>query len=208
MNKLLLLSVLFLLPISMAAADVKVAVIDLSKAFDSYYKTKDAQARIKQQEDSFQKDLGDMKVDYDHMTAELEKLKEAATDPTLSAAARTDKAKAYQAKVQDVENMGRKLQETANERNRELQDEILRRHKEIVDEIAKIVTDYSGPQGFDLVIDKSPSTTTGVPLLLYTSSRLTDITNDIITKLNAGAPATSLAVPSPAGAATPAPAGQ
>ncbi len=170
MNKFLLFCLLFLAPVSFASADLKIAVIDLSKAFDSYYKTKDAQARIKQKEDSYQKDLQDMKVDYDNMVEEATKLKDAANDPTLSAAARDEKNKALQEKYQDLQNMERKLQETSSERNRELQDEIVRLHKEIVDEIAKVVTDYSGPQGFDLVLDKSASASTSVPTVLYNSN--------------------------------------
>jgi outer membrane protein len=199
MNKFLLLTVLFFAPLSIASADLKIAVIDLSKAFDSYYKTKDAQARIKQKEDGFQKDLQDMKVDYDHMVEEAQKLKDAAQDPTLSPAARDDKNKALQAKLQDLQNMERKLQETSNERNRELQDEIVRLHKEIVDEIAKVVTDYSGPQGFDLVLDKSASATTSVPTILFNSGKLIDITPDIVSKLNAAAPPASMTVPPSAG---------
>jgi outer membrane protein len=204
MNKFLLFCLLFLAPVSFASADLKIAVIDLSKAFDSYYKTKDAQARIKQKEDSYQKDLQDMKVDYDNMVEEATKLKDAANDPTLSAAARDEKNKALQEKYQDLQNMERKLQETSSERNRELQDEIVRLHKEIVDEIAKVVTDYSGPQGFDLVLDKSASASTSVPTVLYNSNKLTDITQDIINKLNAGAPPPGTA-PAPTGVATPAP---
>jgi outer membrane protein len=204
MNKFLLFCLLFLAPVSFASADLKIAVIDLSKAFDSYYKTKDAQARIKEKEDSYQKDLQDMKVDYDAMVEEATKLKDAANDPTLSPAARDDKNKALQEKYQDLQNMERKLQETSSERNRELQDEIVRLHKEIVDEIAKVVTDYSGPQGFDLVLDKSASASTSVPTVLYNSNKLVDITQDVINKLNAGAPPAGTA-PAPAGAATPAP---
>ncbi len=201
MNKFLLLGFLLLAPVSLASADLKIAVVDLSKAFDGYYKTKDAQARIKEKEDGFQKDVQDMKVDYDHMVEEATKLKDAVNDPTLSAEARADKKKALDAKVQDLQNMERKLQETSNERNRELQEEIVRRHKEIVDEISKIVTDYSGPQGFDLVIDKSSSSSTGVPIVLYNSNKLIDITNDILTKLNATAPPASATTPAPSGAA-------
>src|ERR1700677_3759380 len=102
MNKLLLICFLFLGSFSLATADLKVAVVDLSKAFDSYYKTKDAQARIKEKEDGYQQDIQDMKVHYDHMVEEAQTLKNAASDPTLSAAARDDKNKALQAKVQDL----------------------------------------------------------------------------------------------------------
>lgn len=205
MNKFLILAFLFLAPVSMAMADLKVATVDLSKAFDQYYKTKEAQARIKEKEEGYQKDIQDMKVDYDHMVEEAQKLKDASQDPTLSAQARGDKTKALQAKAQDLQNMERKIQETSTERNRELQDEIVRRHKEIVDEITKVVTDFSGPQGFDLVIDKSSSSTTGVPVVLFTSNKLTDITGDVISKLNAGAPPVAPGA-APSGAGTPPPA--
>jgi outer membrane protein len=203
MNKFLLLGFLFLAPATVAMADLKVGVVDLSKAFDSYYKTKEAQARIKEKEEGYQKDIQDMKVDYDHMVEEAQKLRDAAQDPTLSTQARTEKQKALQAKAQDLNNMERRIQETSTERNRELQDEIVRRHKEIVAEITKVVTDFSGPQGYDLVVDRSSSSTTGVPVVLFNSNKLTDITGDVISKLNATAPPPG-AGPAPAGGAAPA----
>ncbi len=202
MKKFLLLGFLLLTPASFAMADLKVAVIDLSKAFDQYYKTKDAQARLKEKEEGYQKDIQDMKVDYDHMVADATKLRDAANDQTLSAQARGEKQKALQAKAQDLQNMERKIQETSTERNRELQDEIVRRHKEIVDEITKIVNEYSGPQGYDLVFDKSSSSSTGAAIVLFNSNKLTDITPEVISKLNAGAPPAGAAAPS--GAGTPA----
>jgi outer membrane protein len=206
MNKFLVLGFLFLAPASLALADLKVAVVDLSKAFDAYYKTKDAQARIKEKEEGYQKDIQDMKVDYDHMVEEAQKLRDDSQDPTLSPQAQGDKKKALQAKVQDLQNMERKIQETSTERNRELQDEIVRRHKEIVDEITKVVTDYSAPQGFDLVVDKSSSSATGVPVVLFNSNKLVDITPDVISRLNSTAPPAG-AAPAPSGAgAAPAPA--
>ena len=205
MNKFLLLGFLFLAPASLAMADLKVAVVDLSKAFDAYYKTKDAQARIKEKEEGYQKDIQDMKVDYDHMVEEAQKLRDDSQDPTLSPQAQGDKKKALQAKVQDLQNMERKIQETSTERNRELQDEIVRRHKEIVDEITKVVTDYSAPQGFDLVVDKSSSSATGVPVVLFNSNKLVDITPDVITRLNSTAPpaGSAPAATAPSGGAAP-----
>jgi Skp family chaperone for outer membrane proteins len=92
------------------------------------------------------------------------------------------------------------------ERQREMQDELFRRHKEIVDEISKVINDYSGPQGFDLVIDKSSaSAASGVSIVLYNSSKLIDITAPIITILNQSAPA---GTPAASATTTPPPAGQ
>ena len=197
MNKLLLVFLLVLAPVSLATADLKVAVVDLGKAFDGYYKTKDAQAKLKAKQDTYQKEVQDLITDYQHMGEEAQELDKAQNDPTLSAAARADKGKALDAKKQDLVSLGNKIQEMKVEKGREIQEELLRRHKEIVDEITKVVTDYSGPQGFDLVIDKSSaSAASGVPIVLFNSSKLTDITAEIITELNKTAPAPGTAAPS------------
>jgi len=189
MNKILLLCFLILAPISLASADLKIAVIDLNKAFESYYKTQDAQAHLKEKQDGYIKDLQDLKASYDRMGEEAQKLHDQSIDATLSPEARADKEKALKVKMQELQTMGAKLQETKTERSNELQDEFMRRRKEIVDEITKIITDYSGPQGFDMVIDKSATSPSGVPSLLYNSSKLTDITADIVKQLNASRPA-------------------
>jgi len=195
MNKLLLVCLLVFAPVSLASADLKIAVIDLSKAFDQYYKTKDAQALLKEKQDGYQKEIQDLINDYERMGQEAQALDKAANDQTLSAAARQDKATALTAKKQDLVNLQNKIQEMRTERGRELQEELLRRHKEIVDEISKSINDYSGPQGYDLVIDKSSaSAASGVSLILYNSSKLIDITSEIIALINKGAP--------PAGATT------
>jgi outer membrane protein len=200
MNKLLLACLLFLAPVSIASADLKIAVIDLSKAFDGYYKTKDAQAKLRVKQDGYQKEIQDLITDYQHMGEEADTLNKAVKDPTLSQAARDDKAKALDVKKQDLVNMGNKIQEMKVEKTKEIQEELFRRHKEIVDEITKVINDYSGPQGYDLVIDKSSaSAASGVSIVLYNSSKLIDITTDVITLLNKTAPAGAAA---PSGAAT------
>ena len=202
MNKLLLACLLLLAPVSLASADLKIAVVDLSKTFDQYYKTKDAQALLKTKQDGYQKEIQDLINDYERMGQEAQTLDKAANDPTLSASARQDKSSALQAKKQDLVNLQNKIQEMKVERTREIQEELFRRHKEIVDEISKIITDYSGPQGYDLVIDKSSaSAASGVSIVLYNSTKLLDITTEIIGLLNKNAPAGGAASAAPAGGA-------
>jgi Skp family chaperone for outer membrane proteins len=203
MKKLLLLSLLALAPFSLANADLKIAVIDLGKAFDAYYKTKDASAKIDAKKTAYTKDLQDMVGELQHMQDDYQNLYKRSNDATLSAQARSDAASALTQKKQDLMNMNGKYEEMKNEDSNAVKDEIFRRHKEIVDEITAVVNAYAAPQGYDLVIDKSSaSPASGIPIILYTSSKLIDITPDIITKLNAGAPAGGAAAP----AAAPAPA--
>jgi outer membrane protein len=192
MNKLLLACLLIFAPVTLASADVKIAVVDLSQAFDQYYKTKDAQTQLKAKQDGYQKEIQGRIQEYQRMGQEAQDLDKASNDPTLSAVARQDKATALTAKKQDLVNLGNQIQELKVERTHEIQDELLRRHKEIVDEISKVVTNFAGPQGYDLVIDKSSqSAASGVSIVLYNSSKLIDITADIIKLLNQSAPAAS-----------------
>ena len=206
MKKLLFCALLLFVPVSLASADLKVATVDLGKAFDQFYKTKEAAAHLKEKQDEAQKEIQDKVADYQRISDEVNKLDQESKDPTLSPEARAEKAKARDQRGADLQAAGRQIEEFKTERGNELKDEYVRRRKEVVDEITKVINDYSGPQGYDLVLDKSSaSVTSGVPFVLYNSNKLTDITNDIIAKLNAGAPATTTAgAPAPDASAAPA----
>ncbi len=196
MKKLLLFCLLALAPVTFAQADVQIATIDLSKAFEQYYVTKDARAKLNETHDKYQKELQDMISDYNRMGEEVQGLIKAANDPTLSKQAQDDKTKAAEEKKQEFLALQSKLQERKSELDKELNEEMLRRHKEILDTITKAVDDYSGPKGYDLVLDTSSVIpTSGVSIILYKSSKLIDITQEIITKLNATAPATASSTP-------------
>jgi len=191
MKKYLLCALLAFAPVSLANADLKVAVIDLGKTFDDFYKTKDASAKIDEKKTAYQKEIQDQVAEFTHMQDDAKKLYDKANDPTLSAQARADATTALQEKKQDLLNMQNKIQEMQTERTNEIKDELYRRHKEILDEITKVITDYSGPRGYDLVIDKSSaSAASGVSIVLYSSGNLIDITGDIVKQLNATAPTT------------------
>ena len=196
MKKYLLFALFIFAPVSLANADLKVAVIDLGKAFDAFYKTKDASAKIDEKKATYQKEIQDQVAVYTHMQDDAKQLYDKSTDQTLSAAARSDATSALTQKKQDLLNMQNKIQEMNTELTNEIKDDLYRRHKEILDEITKVVSDYSGPQGFDLVIDKSSaSAASGVSIVLYNSSKLVDITDDIIKQLNSTAPPAGTAAP-------------
>jgi Skp family chaperone for outer membrane proteins len=191
MKKLLFCALLAFLPVSLASADLKIATIDLGKAFDSYYKTKEIQSHLREKQQEAQKELQDQVADYNRISDEVNTLDKESKDPTLAPEAQKEKAKARDQRGADLQAKGRAIEEFKTERTNELKDELVRRHKEVVDEISKVITDYSGPQGFDLVLDRSSaSVTSGVPFVLYSSSKLIDITDPIIKTLNANAPAT------------------
>ena len=190
MKKLLIFCLLAIAPLSLAKADLKIAVIDLGKTFDNYSVTQDARKKLNEKHDQYQKELQDMISDYNHMGEELEALIKASQDPTLSHDTQIAKAKAADDKKQEFLALKNKLEERKNELDKELNDEMLRRHKEILAQITQVVDGYANPAGYDLVIDTSSVTpTSGVSIILFHSSKLIDITDTIIKQLNATAPA-------------------
>jgi outer membrane protein len=190
MKKLLFLGLLVFVPASLASADLKVATVDLGQAFDAYYKTKEDISQLKQKELDAQKDVQAKNADYERIGEEVTKLDQESKDPTLSAEARLEKAKARDLRGGDLDAARRSLSEFVDERKKELQDEYLRRRNAVVAELTKVINDYSSAQGYDLVLDKtSASVTSGVPIVLFSSSKLPDITADVIKQENANAPA-------------------
>jgi len=92
-------------PISIASADLKIAVIDLSKAFDQYYKTQDAQKLLKQKQDGYQKEIQDLINEYQHMGETLRRSTRPPRTPRSPRAPATKKNKALDLKKQDLITM-------------------------------------------------------------------------------------------------------
>lgn len=185
------------------ASELKVAVVDLSKAFQDYYKTKEAEETLNERRGAFQKERQDMMNDYQKMVDETQKLRQAAEDKTLSDAAREDKKKAFETKVQDVRNQENKIRTFEQTRGRQLDDQFMRMRTSIVDEIRKAVQDYAAREKYNLLLDKSAAGVSQTPFLLY-SNDVKDITDDIVKSINANKSAASKPAATPA--PTPAPA--
>jgi Skp family chaperone for outer membrane proteins len=191
MKKLLFCVLLALAPVSLASADLKIATIDMGKAFEKYYKTQEIQTHLQEKYKEAQKELQDQVADYQRISDEVSLLDKESKDPTLAPEAQKDKARARDQRGADLQAKQRAIEEFRNERTNELNDEKVRRHQEVLDAILKVVNDYSGPQGFDLVLDKTSTSVSGSPFVLFNSAKLTDITPDVIKLLNASAPATA-----------------
>lgn len=186
---------------SVSAADLKIAVVDLTKVFNDYTKTKEADARIKEQMSSFQKEGQDRMADYQKMVDEVTKLRDAANDPTLSPAAKADKQKAFDTKVQEVKDLERKIREFQTQRSKQIQDAGLRMRANLVDDITKVINDYGAREKYNLILDKSGSSVNGTSFMLYTQD-LKDVTDDITKLVNASAKAAPATGSAPAAAAT------
>jgi Skp family chaperone for outer membrane proteins len=169
---------------SMQAADLKVGTIDMKTVFDSYYKTKDAEAKINESRAQAKKELDDRLDTFNKAQEQARKINEEAGKPELSEKAKAEKTKALNEKLQELGVMQREVQEFQQTRERQLSEQSVRSRNALVEEINKVVADLVKSQNYDLVLDKSGQSLNAVNFLVHSKDSY-DFTADVVSKLNA-----------------------
>jgi outer membrane protein len=172
-----------LLPLG-AQAEIKLGIVDLRKVFDGYYKTKDADTKIKEEAGGLEKTAKGMLEDYKKANEEYKTLMEAANDAAVSTEEKQKRKKAAEDKLieirqteQQVQAFQRQSETTLLEKRRRMRDQILREIRETVVSKAKTL-------GLTLVIDTAADSINQTPIVLYTNGE-NDITDDLLVTLNA-----------------------
>lgn len=169
------------------AAELKIAVIDLSKVFKEYYKTEEAETRLKEQMTNFQKDRDERMEDYKKLVDQLKSLQQGIQDPAIGEQARKEKENTLKGKKDEARTRERELREFELTTQKLYRDQSLRMRSTIVEEIQKVITSVSKGK-FNLVLDKSGSSTNGVALCIYAEG-VNEITGQVIKELNKTKPA-------------------
>lgn len=210
MKKSALVTIIGLTALSMgfaskAEAQMKIGTIDMQKVFTAYYKTHDAEDKLKEAQKAYKDELDQRMDEYKKNLDVINKLNEEMNKPELSGAAKDQKAQERDSKISDTKGLEKEISDFRQQREKQIQDQLKRMRDGIVDEIMKVVNDQVKAQNYDIVFDKSGfSANNIVPVLLYSRDNY-DFSDSVITKLNASRPA---ATPTPvASAAKPATSG-
>ena len=174
-----------------ASADLKVALVDTTKAFDAFHKTQEMAVRIAAKKASCEKEIRDLEDEYESSRQEAQGLANAVKDTSIMPSVRHSKGVAFSEKVQDLEALEKEIEQVRESRSQEIQDDLLRSHQEINEEMEEVITAYVSARGYDLVLDKSLVGEIELPLYPFNSTKIVDLTSVIIAKLNAKAPLAS-----------------
>lgn len=166
-----------------SAQTLKVGTVDMKKVFESYYKTKDAEAKINEARNAAKKELEDRMDTAKKSLEEVKKLDEEIARPELSKDAKEQKSKIRSEKANDLQTMDREIREFQQSREKQLQEQSVRMRAGIVDDINKIVADRVKADNYALVFDKSGPSLNGVPIVLYANDSF-DFTDAVVTALN------------------------
>lgn len=173
---------------SVHAADLKVGVVDMAKAFAEYYKTKEASATIKANKDKVVSEMNERYTTYKNLVNDVQKLKKEAEDPILTAEGRAKSGGAFNEKLKEARSLEQDINEFQQRRAMQLKQEEMQLMKGLNEEIVAVVKDKSKSAGYDFVFDKSGVGVSSVPILLYYKDA-TDFTDEVIVELNKNAPA-------------------
>ena len=196
MIRSIILSLSLLGLVSTQAADLKFGVIDMSKAFSEFHKTKEAAEKFKGNLDKAQKEMNDRWSVYKNLMTDMQKLKKEASDPIMTGEARQKKAVEFEEKGKELRSLEQEIGEAQNRRSSQLKQEDMSIRKGIYDEILVVVREKSKTEGYDFVFDKSGMSLSTVPVLIYYKDAV-DITDQVIVELNKAAPAAAPAAAAP-----------
>ena len=172
------------------AADIKFGVVDMSKAFSEFHKTKDAADKFKNNIDKAQKEMNDRWSVYKNLMNDMQKLKKEASDPIMTPDARAKRAAEFEDKAKELRSLEQEIGEAQNRRTNQLKQEDMQIRKGIYDEILVVVRDKAKAETYDFIFDKSGMSLSTVPVLIYYKDAV-DITDQIIVELNKNAPASA-----------------
>ncbi len=176
--------------ISIAGAqNLKVATVDMQELFKQYHLTNAAQEQINVERAKINQLNEDRLVRIREIEASLESFKKQVEDPSVNESKKQSIAKDFKLLQQEGMQLDKERQGFIQRRTEALNQNMIERMKSILEDIRKLVEERSKADNYDLVIDKSGTSNSQIPVILYSKDSM-DITASLLKVLNKDAPAT------------------
>jgi len=170
-----------------ASAQTRIGTIDLRKAFDNYWKKKQAEATLKNEKDEVDKELKSQLDDLKKAKEAYQKLLNDANDQAVSAEEREKRKKLAEDKLKQAKDIEDTAVQYERQQNTVLNEKRQRVRDNLITEIRNIVNGKARERGFTMVVDTAAETVNGTPFVLFNNSD-NDITEEVLKQLNAAAP--------------------
>ena len=177
-----------------ALAQTKIATVDMSKLFDGYWKTKQAQTVLNDRQAQLVKDGRSLSDDLKKGSDEYQKLLEQANDQALSADQRDKNKQAAADKRKQLQDAKTALDQFERQAQITLQEQQMRMRDNVLSDIKAAVAAQAKVAGYSLAIDAAAETANATTAVIYTSGE-NDLTDAVLKRLNAGAPISATAAP-------------
>ena len=174
---------------SATAAEPKIATVDLKKVFEDYYKTKLADAAIKEEASGLDKDRKALIEDHTKVMDDYKKALDEANNQAISADEREKRKKEAEGKLIKINDLRQTIDQFDRTAKQNLDEKLRITRDKILNEIKAVISTKSKTGNFTLVLDSSTAEQGGRPPVVLYSNGDNDITAAVLEQLNANAPA-------------------
>jgi len=166
----------------------RLATIDLRKVFDNYWKTKQADAALKDRAADIEKEHKSMLEDWKKAKDDYQTLLTEANNQTLSLDERDRRKKSAEDKLKQIKDSEDAITQYERQARTTLDEQKKRMRDSILEEIRTTINGKAKAAGYALVFDTVAESANNTPVVLYSNNE-NDITETVLSQLNAGAPA-------------------
>jgi outer membrane protein len=173
-----------------ASAQNRIAIVDLRKVFDEYYKTKAADATLKDRAGDLEKERKALTDQYQKLTEDYKKALDGANDQAVSADEREKRKKTAESKLIEIKELEQNLTQFDRQSRTTLEEQQRRMRDNILTEIKNVINTKAKSGSYSLVVDTAAETINKTPVVMYTNGE-NDLTVAVLAQLNSGAPASA-----------------
>jgi outer membrane protein len=179
-----------------ALAEGKIGTIDLNKAFSNYWKKKEAEANLRDQEVEIGKELKSLEEELKKARDAWQKLVNDSNDQAVSSDERDKRKKMAEEKFKSAKDLDDQAVQYKKQAYGQLQERSQLVRERILGEIKNVVTAKAKAGGYSLVIDIAAQSKDFTPVVLYNNNEF-DLTESVLDQLNAAAPGSGSSTAAP-----------
>jgi len=176
------------LTFAVPAAEIKIATIDLKKVFDDYYKTKLADASIKEEATGLEKDRKALIDEHQKAVDDYKKALDEANNQAVSADEREKRKKEAEGKMIKINDLRGTIDQFDRTARGNLDEKLRQTRDKILNEIKIVVAARAKSVGYNLVLDSSTPEPGGRPPVVLYATGDNDLTSAVLAQLNVNAP--------------------
>jgi outer membrane protein len=173
---------------SAAAAELRVATVDLRKVFENFWKTKQADSILQDRRNALGAEFKELIKQGEKIKADYDKALDDANDPAVAVDERDRRKKAALAKKGELDEIKRSTEQFDASAKSNLSEQHRRMRDNILELIRATVRDMAKAGGYDLVMDSSAESQNNNTTILVFSSGKNDLTEALLAELNKDAP--------------------
>jgi Skp family chaperone for outer membrane proteins len=190
-----ILTVLLLVFLSVPVlAQTRIATVDLRKLFDGFWKTKQAQTLLNEDQTRLAGEAKSQREDLKKAGDEYQKLLEQANDQALSTEQRDKYKQAAADKLKQLQEAKTALDQYERQAQITISGESQRMHDNILSDIKAAVAAQAKAAGYSLVMDAAGETANAATAVVYSNGE-NDLTDTVLKRLNAGRTDSAAAAP-------------